>query len=40
MFSLALTSAIHDYDHGGLNNAFLTKAKDSLALRYNDLSVL
>ena len=40
MFVLALTSAIHDFEHGALNNAFLSKIKDPLALRYNDIPVL
>ena len=40
MFILTLTGAIHDYEHGGFNNAYLSKTKDILAIRYNDQSVL
>ncbi|KAK9824027.1 hypothetical protein WJX72_007091 [[Myrmecia] bisecta] len=37
----AYTAAImHDFEHGGLNNAFLIKSNDVLALRYNDKSPL
>lgn len=36
-----LTAALgHDLDHPGTNNAFQVEAKTSLALRYNDSSVL
>lgn len=31
---------IHDFEHGGLNNDFLIKSSDMLALRYNDRSPL
>lgn len=30
----------HDLNHPGMNNAFLVKSKDNLALLYNDISVL
>ena len=31
---------MHDFEHGGLNNGFLIKSNDVLALRYNDRSPL
>ncbi|KAI8812445.1 hypothetical protein BJ742DRAFT_768518 [Cladochytrium replicatum] len=37
----AYTAAvIHDYDHPGVNNAFLTKIGDPKAILYNDRSIL
>ena len=30
----------HDYEHGGVNNDFLIKTSDPLAIRYNDQSPL
>jgi len=35
-----VAAAIHDYDHPGRTNNFLIATKDTLALRYNDRSVL
>jgi len=35
-----VASAIHDIDHPAVNNDFLIKSRDPLALRYNDTSVL
>ncbi|KAJ3126011.1 cAMP-specific 3',5'-cyclic phosphodiesterase 4D [Nowakowskiella sp. JEL0407] len=35
-----ISAIIHDHDHPGLNNAFLTKKSDIKALLYNDKSVL
>ena len=33
-----LAAIIHDYDHRGVNNDFLVKTSDPLALLYNDFS--
>ena len=43
MFSLKLlgcylAAIIHDYEHRGVNNDFLIKTSDRLALLYNDSS--
>ena len=40
VFSLMLASLIHDYKHPGLNNNFLVKTHNELALIHNDSSVL
>ncbi len=40
IFSVLLSAIIHDYDHPGLNNAFLVNAKSYLATLYNDRSFL
>jgi hypothetical protein len=39
-FCLLLASICHDLDHPGLNNSFQVAAHSSLAIRYNDKSVL
>merc|ERR1719217_233085 len=39
-FTVMMAAAIHDVGHPGVNNLFLTKTMDPLALRYNDKSVL
>lgn len=38
--AMYVAAAIHDYDHGGLNNDFLVKTDSDLALEYNDISPL
>ena len=40
LISIFVSAIIHDYGHPGLNNNYLIKAKDDLAIRYNDISVL
>merc|ERR1719197_1147215 len=35
-----ISAAIHDVGHPGVNNLFLTKTMDPMAVRYNDRSVL
>ncbi|OMJ90108.1 hypothetical protein SteCoe_7596 [Stentor coeruleus] len=35
-----ISSSIHDFQHPGLNNAFLMNSSHDLAILYNDLSVL
>jgi hypothetical protein len=37
---MILAAAVHDYEHPGYNNMYLINTKDTLALRYNDISVL
>ena len=38
--SCLVAAALHDYEHPGVNNAFLTNMNDLLAIRHNDVSVL
>lgn len=35
-----MAAAIHDFEHPGVNNAFLINSESDLALKYNDTSVL
>ncbi|CDW90418.1 3 5-cyclic nucleotide phosphodiesterase family protein [Stylonychia lemnae] len=39
-FSLIVAGACHDHEHAGYNNVYLVETQDTLALRYNDVSVL
>jgi len=39
-FSIIVAAMIHDFRHPGVNNMFLIKTSDPIALRYNDDSVL
>lgn len=39
-FSALIAASIHDFDHPGINNNFLIKTQNYLALLYNDRSVL
>ncbi len=38
LLTMYLAAIIHDYDHRGVNNQFLIRSVDPLALRYNDAS--
>jgi len=40
MLSCVLLGLAHDMDHPGVNNAFLIKTRDPIAILYNDRSVL
>ncbi|KAF2071837.1 hypothetical protein CYY_006854 [Polysphondylium violaceum] len=40
IFSMLLSAIVHDYKHPGFNNTFQINTKSSLALKYNDRSVL
>ncbi|CAK9043471.1 unnamed protein product [Durusdinium trenchii] len=39
-FGLLVAALCHDIGHPGLNNGYLIRTQDDLALRYNDVSVL
>jgi hypothetical protein len=38
--ALFLSCICHDYKHPGLNNNYLMETNDSIAIRYNDISIL
>ncbi len=38
LLSVYLSAIIHDFDHRGVNNQFLVRSGDPLALLYNDVS--
>lgn len=40
ILSMIVAASWHDYEHPGYNNLYLINTKDTLALRYNDISVL
>eukprot|EP00899_Mesostigma_viride_P009846 jgi/Mesvir1/18863/Mv10515-RA.3 len=40
MLAVITAALVHDFRHPGLNNDFVVKSSDDLALRYNDLAVL
>ena len=40
LFCSCWSAAVHDFEHGGLNNDFLIKTSNPLALTYNDQSPL
>ena len=40
MFAALFASAIHDVDHPGLSNQFLSNTSNELAILYNDHAVL
>jgi len=40
LLAMIIAAAIHDVAHPGVNNDFLVKTQDTLALQYNDRSVL
>ncbi|KAH3756203.1 3',5'-cyclic-nucleotide phosphodiesterase regA [Pelomyxa schiedti] len=40
VFSLLFSSLVHDYGHPGVNNNFLYRTFDPLALQYNGISIL
>ena len=39
-YAMIIAACIHDYDHQGVNNAFLATTEHELAIKYNNTSVL
>lgn len=39
LFSLFVAAIVHDYEHPGVNNHFLYKILDPIAIQYNGISV-
>ena len=37
---MLIAAAIHDFEHPGVNNAYLANVQHGLALRYNNISIL
>jgi cGMP-inhibited 3',5'-cyclic phosphodiesterase A len=40
VLSCLMAGCLHDFEHPGVNNAFLVNMCDEKAIRHNDLSVL
>jgi hypothetical protein len=40
VFALIIAALIHDYKHPGYSNNYLINTKDTLAIRYNDTSII
>lgn len=38
--AILTAAACHDFEHPGVNNPFLIKIQDPIAIRHNDISVL
>lgn len=38
--SIFTAASVHDFQHPGVNNEFLIKIQDPIAIRHNDISVL
>ena len=38
--SCLISACLHDFEHPGVNNAFLVLMNDPIAVRHNDVSVL
>mgnify|MGYP002633581687 CR=1 FL=1 len=38
--AVSTAAAVHDFEHPGVNNVFLQKIQDPIAIRHNDISVL
>ena len=38
--AILTADCLHDFEHPGVNNIFLIKIQDPIAIRHNDISVL